>query len=903
MAVLPEPGDNVAITARTLEPGTRLDLGESSVTVRHTVPEGHRLVVRPIERGQPLLSWSTPFARALRDLRPGDYVCTESSLEILRARGTAGLPAEPAARNEPLDPYLLDESALTFGQQTGRVDSPGSFWGFARPHGVAGTRNHIVLLATTSRSAAFVTELARRFSGRAGGGLDGVVPVAHTEGGEEAEPNNLGLLLAVLAGFLVHPNVGAVLVVDEPGAAVTGAQLRDYLRRNGHPPPAVPHAFFTRGGGFADDLAAAGDVVAGWLEPVARQSRTAQPMADLRVALQCGGSDAFSGITANPLSGAVAREVIRHGGAAVLAETDELIGAEGYVLENVRNAEVARRFLRAIESFKERASWHGHTAEGNPSGGNIYRGLYNIVLKSVGAARKFDRRLRLDHVVGYGEPLPGPGFTFMDSPGNDLESVAGQVATGCTLIFFTTGNGSITNFPFVPTVKFVSTTPRYELLRQEMDVDAGRYLTGTPMDELTDEVLELAVRTASGERTAGERAGHSQVSIWRDWKQTRPRAGITLGMGGPVADASAEERDAPLAGRPVPVARTRTVPRDLSRSAVLLAADGRAVPEHVALVLPTSLCSGQIALRLAEQAQQERWLGDAVSRVVALPHTEGCGVSAGTSEETYTRVMVGYLTHPHVRRALLLEHGCEKTHNDYFRARLVEAGADPDRFGWASIQRDGGITAVSGKVREWFEGAAAGLPAPVPTDGDLGGLAVGLEARGELSGATAEVLATVGGWVVAAGGTVLLSSRGALLADEAFRRIAFGRADGVGPTVAHGQRPAAPGWHVMRAPGTDWLETATGLGASGAQLVLAHVAGGALTSPRLVPLVQVSADPDTAAVHRSDLDGVLRGDVDAQARRALEIVLAVASREHVPRALAAGNVGFQVTRGLLGTSM
>jgi altronate dehydratase len=916
IAVLPEPEDNVAIASRTLQAGTRVERDGQTLTLRHTVPEGHRFVVAPIGRGEPLLSWSTRFAQAQRDLEPGDYVCTPTSLGTMQARGVQGLPASATAANVPLDPYHLDESALRLGEQVPAVDRPGTFLGFARDHGVAGTRNHIVLVAATSRSGGFVTELARRFAGARGDGLDGlaglagfdgVVPVAHTEAGEEHAPNNVDLLLAALSGFLVHPNVGAVMLVDEPDGAVTGADVRRYMRDHGYPALTVPHAFFTREGAFSDDIDRAADTVAGWVGPVAAHQRTEQPLADLRIALQCGGSDAFSGITANPLSGAVAREVIRHGGSAVLAETDELIGAEDYVLENVRDVEVARKFLRTVESFKERVSWHGHTAEGNPSGGNVYRGLYNIVLKSVGAARKLDRRLRLDHVIEYAEPLPGNGFTFMNSPGNDLESVAGQVATGCNLVFFTTGNGSITNFPFVPTLKFVTTTPRYELLRNEMDVDAGRYLTGTPMEDLTAEVFDLTVRTAGGARSAGENAGHSQVSIWRDWKQTRAREGIAASLDGrrlPLLDElPAEDRDAELDGLPLQAAPEHTPPADVATSWTALDAEGRRAPEQLALLLPTSICSGQIALRLAEQAEQQGWHGAAASRVTALPHTEGCGVTGGAAEETYARAMVGYLAHPNVRFALLLEHGCEKTHNDYFRSRLVEAGIDPGRFGWASIQQDGGLEAVSQRVRQWFDSTASALPALGRSTGSLGDLTVGLDARGPLAPDTAEALALLGGWVVGAGGTVLLSSRGALLADPAFRTTALGGVDPAGPTVAHGQRPAAPGWHVMRMPTTDWMETATGLGAGGAQVLLAHVAGGTLAGQRLVPVVQVSADDDTAERLAGDLDAVLHGPAGDQARSMLATVLAVAGREHTPRAQQAGNVGFQITRGLLGTSM
>ena len=138
-------------------------------------------------------------------------------------------------------------------------------------------------------------------------------------------------------------------------------------------------------------------------------------------------------------------------------------------------------FVAMLDRFREKLAWHGLTPESNPSAGNRFRGLYNIALKSLGAVHKKDPRTRLDTVIDYAQPLRDlaePGFTFMNGPGNDLEGIAGQVGAGCNLILFATGNGSVTNFPFVPTLKFVTTTPRYELLHEEMDVDAGRYLGG-----------------------------------------------------------------------------------------------------------------------------------------------------------------------------------------------------------------------------------------------------------------------------------------------------------------------------------------------------------------------------------------------------------------------------------------
>ena len=181
-------------------------------------------------------------------------------------------------------------------------------------------------------------------------------------------------------------------------------------------------------------------------------TRSSQPVSTLCLALQCGGSDAFSGVTANPLQGAVAEYFIHRAGSAILAETDELIGADSYILHKVASYDVVRAFQQTQAHYEQEANLHGVSAQANPSGGNFYRGLYNIALKSLGAAMKKSENSRLEGVLKYGERIQegNRGYFFMDTPGNDIESVTGQVAGGCTIIMFSTGNGSITNFPFVP---------------------------------------------------------------------------------------------------------------------------------------------------------------------------------------------------------------------------------------------------------------------------------------------------------------------------------------------------------------------------------------------------------------------------------------------------------------------
>lgn len=898
VAVLPTPQDNAAIASRELAAGQQLRGADGTViTVASQVMEGHRLITAEIAAGAPVLSWGTPFATAVRPLHPGDYVCTEQSLSILKARGVAGLPDEPSVANVALQPFRLDPTTLTCADQVTTDEPRRTFQGYLRPSGRVGTRNHIVVIGITSNEASFAEALAERFTDRRGPEFHGVAPVAHTEAGGTEPPNNLEFVLSVLAGCLAHPNAGAVLLVDDPASVVRAADVIAHHDRL-WPAHEVPYAVFSRQGAFTADLDAAAAVIEPWIEQVSRARRSTQPLSGLNLALQCGGSDAFSGITANPLAGQVAAEVIRHGGTAILAETDELIGAEDYVLANVRAPEVAYSFLDKVEQFKQRVGWHGHTAEGNPSGGNIYRGLYNIVLKSLGAARKLPPEVRLDHVIDYGHPVPGPGYAFMDSPGNDLESIAGQVASGCNLIYFTTGNGSITNFPFVPTIKFVTSSPRYNLLPEDMDVNAGAYLDGRSMTDLTDDVFELSVAAASGFQTAGERAAHSQVSIWRDWRQTHDRSGISVTTAGQpiggVKRVPEAERDEPLPGEPVRAGVRLVCPRPWP--SVELYPGGAS--ERLALVLPTSLCSAQIARMAADRAHREGWAPWS-DRVIALPHSEGCGVSSGANIDTFARVMVGSLLHPNVRGALVLEHGCEKTHNDFFATEIAKAGGDPAHFGWASVQLDGGIAATTERIRAWFTTHPPRVEPRRTAPPDE--LRVALEARGPVPRGAATGFATLGAWLVEAGATVVVAEGSPLLANAEFCRIAFGGTSPE-PTLAHGQRAAEAGWQIARTPTTDWNETVAGLVATGVQAVLTHVTGRTVSGHRLAPVLQVSIDPETVARFGDELDAGV-ADSEDPAWDGLRLVADTVSGRHIPRTVRDRNLAFQVTRGLLGTSM
>ncbi len=890
---LPAPDDNVAIAIRRLEAGTVIDLQGAPRTLVHTVLEGHRFAVRPIGVGEPLLSWGLPFGHASTPIAPGDYVCNQSMIEALAVRQLGvPLPTRPNFTDH-LVPFAFDEAAFTPAPAVPLVAAPRTFLGYARPgrRGV-GTRNYLVILGTTSRTASFARQLAARLQplARINPSLDDIVAVTHTEGGGPGEPNNAAEVLRALAGFMVHANVGAVLAVDYGVEPVANARLRAFMEERGYPLADVPHRFLSIRHGLAAALAEGESIVRGWLPALAAERRTPQPLSGLRIALQCGGSDAFSGVSGNPLAGAIVHENVRHGGIGVLCETDEMSGAESYLMKNLCDTDHARALLTRIERFKARLGWHGVTPESNPSGGNKFRGLYNITLKSLGAVHKKDPRTRIDHVIDYAQPLDAPGFYFMDSPGNDLEGIAGQVGAGCNLFLFATGNGSITNFPFVPTLKITTTTRRHQLLVHEMDINAGRYLDGESMDTLAAEAFDLVIATASGQRTKGEHAGHSQASLWRNWRQTdtshlaeiRARAvpdGLPLGIAFARQSAEAELPD--LTAYP---------------------AGDRFATERIGLVLPTSMCSAQIA-RLAAERMNARGLAASLGfdRFLALTHSEGCGFGGESMYHLLHRTYRGYATHPNVAAALLLEHGCEKIPNDAMRRQFETANLPLDRFGWASVQLDGGIGKALDNVEAWFVQAGQSRPAAARLPVGLGALTVGLLSAAPVGPIGTVALAHVARTVLAAGGSVLLPEGDPLLAAVDFRTQLLGS---VPPraTLAYGQPFTAPGLHLVQTDSDHWVENLAGLGACGVQVFLGLVGDTSQQGHPMLPVLQVAEPGILPASMRPDVDVMLEGDALADEATLLRWLADLAQGVRQPAATAGGFTDFQLSRGLLGVS-
>lgn len=876
---LPAASDNVAIAVRRLESGDVLNLAGGRTRLQHTLLEGHRFAVAPIPEQGWLLSWGLPFGRALRPIAPGEYVCNASILKALSGRHVDfELPFEPNFQDE-IVPFVLDPANVVCGRQVELHETPGVFRGYLRSQGRgAGTRNFIGILGVSSRCGSFVQELAGKFASVSSnfGNVDGVVALAHTEGGGSGTPHNLELSARTLAGFVAHPNLAAVLAVDEGGEPLNNAVLRRALRDRWGEEARTPMAFLSLEGGWELAMRAGERLVQGWLAMANAAMRTEVPLSHLRVGLQCGGSDAYSGVSGNPLVGWIAKELIRHGGAANLAETSELIGAEPYVLSNVKNLDVAQAFLRTQRRFQTWAGWHGHSAEGNPSGGNMYRGLYNIAIKSIGAARKKGPEVRLDAVIDFGEPMVDPGYYFMDSPGNDLESIAGQVASGCNLILFSTGNGSITNFPFVPTIKVMTSTGRFRMLSKEMDFNAGRYLDGEPMESLGLEAFELSVRAASGERTAGEKAGHAQLQLWREWRQSGRK---------PDNAASAKVPS----GFPLPKP-VQELPAEVQSWVDARRGGAWAVPflalrSQLGLVLPTSLCAGQIARMVAETLMAGVKQEAGLNSFVALPHTEGCGNSGGESEHILMRIMTGHLFHPRVGAGLLMEHGCEKTHNDAFRNWMESGGGDLSRFGWTSIQLDGGIEATVVKAVRWFENARRGPYDPARPATPLPALGIAVtEAIPDSEAYDLQILAQA--WLALGGSVVFAPGPAVCFSDCIQNWLACESSDTYFPTLACGERITRPGLHWMDTPTDDLVEAWSALAASGVEAMVVWSRRPRLQQHPFVPLVAWKAIDSS-------------GSPGTRVLQVLEDVMESAAQP----AQIFERTAFQVTRGRHGVSL
>jgi len=506
VAIRLHPDDAVAIAKTHVPAGTSLSLDDdggarNTVLVRRLIPSGHKIALHDIAQGAPVRRYGQVIGFATQPISAGEHVHTHN------------LGVQDFARDYAFGVDVRTVEYVPLEQRR-------TFQGFERANGRVGTRNYIAVISSVNCSAHTGREIAHAFTPErlaAYPNVDGVIALTHLSGcANRINGPDYVLLQRTLAGMAGHPNIGAYIVV---GLGCETNQIADMIQNydlrashDGGEARTPPHFVIQGEGGIRKTIAAGISAVEELLPLVNRAQRTPQPISELMLALQCGGSDGWSGVTANPVLGIVADEVVRQGGTAVLAETPEIYGAEHLLTRRAISPEVGQKLVAQVRWWEAHARRHGMEIDNNPSPGNKAGGLTTIYEKSLGAVAK-GGTMPLTGVYDYAEQVTARGFTFMDSPGYDPVSVTGQVAGGCTLVLFTTGRGSVFGFKPAPSIKISTNSATYEQMLDDMDINAGKILEGTPMQAVAAELLDHVVAVASGQPSKSEAQGVGETEF------------------------------------------------------------------------------------------------------------------------------------------------------------------------------------------------------------------------------------------------------------------------------------------------------------------------------------------------------------------------------------------------------
>jgi altronate hydrolase len=483
--------DNVALALAALSPGDEVE----GVTVREAIPVGHKVALSPIAEGGAILKYANLIAVAKAPIEPGSHVHVHN----------AGMPDEDHGRG-----------AVKGGVARLPEAEERSFLGIRRPGGRVATRNYVGILTTVNCSATAARAIAARFPELSRWpGVDGVAPFTHSFGcAMSPDSEGIRTLRRTLAGYANHPNFAGVLVI---GLGCESNELSALLDEVGGESERVRAFDIQSTGGTAATVSEGMRQVEALLELAsANAAREPLPLSHLKLGLQCGGSDSFSGLSANPALGAAADLLVAHGGTAILSETPEIYGAEHLLLARAASEDVARKLKERVAWWRDHVAAHGATLNDNPSAGNIAGGITTILEKSLGAVAKAGAS-PLNGVFGYAEPIDTPGLVFMDSPGYDPVSVTGQVASGANLIAFTTGRGSTFGCKPVPSMKLATNSDLYRRMADDIDVNCGDIVEGTAsIAEKGRGIFEALIAMASGEPSASERwgFGDSEFAPW-----------------------------------------------------------------------------------------------------------------------------------------------------------------------------------------------------------------------------------------------------------------------------------------------------------------------------------------------------------------------------------------------------
>jgi altronate hydrolase len=493
------PSDNVAIARQPVPAHTALD----GITTTSEIPAGHKVALVAFVPGDRVLKFGQLIGLASQPIAAGDHIHSHNMAAPTQNGHTAHTvkPAENLDAPRPESGTWEIEPPITKAQ-------PRTFLGYLRPNGRVGTRNYIGIMTTVNCSATVAKRIAAHFTPErlaAFPNVDGVVALTHSTGcGMAGEGEAADVLRRTTAGYANHPNFAAVLLLG------LGCEMNQVSSLVPLTDPASTRSTTIQAEGGTRAAIARGIAEIESLLPAANAiERSPQPLSKLIIGLQCGGSDAWSGVTANPALGLAMDTLIAAGGTAILSETSEIFGAE-HLLTARTTPEIAKQLLSRIEWWQTYTARHGQVLDNNPSPGNKAGGLTTILEKSLGAVAKAGST-PLREVIEYAQPVTQHGLIFMDSPGYDPVSATGQIASGANLICFTTGRGSVFGAKPVPSIKLATTSGLFRRMNEDMDINCGTILDGTEtLPQVAARIFETVIATASGKLTHSEELGFGE---------------------------------------------------------------------------------------------------------------------------------------------------------------------------------------------------------------------------------------------------------------------------------------------------------------------------------------------------------------------------------------------------------
>lgn len=487
------PADNVAVAIQYLEEGSEFRDDQSTLRTVEAISPGHKVATKDLVEGDPIVKFGQAIGYASRHIRSGEWVHVHNVV--------ATKPGQTYEFSTEIHNPEHSAAGLTFQ-------------GYRRPNGVAGTRNYIAVISTVNCSATTAKYVAKELAETDLSdypNIDGVVPLVHKTGcALEFNGNDHQQLNRTMAGFANHPNIAARIVL---GLGCETAQV-SHLERE--------HNLVQLGTGSTDNTPLTLNIqdVGGVRKTVDRAlgilrdllpeannvCREPVPISELKVAMECGGSDGNSGITANPAVGVASDLLVAHGATTILSETTEIYGAEHLLTRRAITPEVGEQLLERIRWWEDYARRYDASIDNNPSVGNKNGGITTIFEKSLGAIAKAGTS-PLKAVYRYAEPVTEKGFVIMDSPGFDPASITGKVAGGAQIVVFTTGRGSCFGCKPSPTIKVATNTPMFERMRDDMDINAGIVLEGATVEDVGQQIFDSIIATASGQQTLSEAQG------------------------------------------------------------------------------------------------------------------------------------------------------------------------------------------------------------------------------------------------------------------------------------------------------------------------------------------------------------------------------------------------------------